>query len=173
MIRPYLSNIINDYKTFKNLKVQSGNKVFDYETQFEEWKIQLTMSISFISSKDSDETRNMHTKSSNIEIMAGSETDEIIEEHSKSLLQRYQEELEESMKGNEFIFDSVNLLHYYLQKASLKRTGSSQIDSTEWLKNKKVTVNPKNNDDNFFQYALTVALSYQNIKKRPSKNIKN
>ena len=30
MIRPYLSDIINDYKTFKNLKVHSSNEVFDY-----------------------------------------------------------------------------------------------------------------------------------------------
>ena len=56
--------------------------------------------------------------------MVGSETDQIIEEFFKSLLQRYQEGLEESMKGSEFIFDSVNILHYHLQKASLKRTGS-------------------------------------------------
>ena len=42
------------------------------------WKIQLTMSINFISSKDSDETRTMHTKSHNTEIMMGSETDKII-----------------------------------------------------------------------------------------------
>ena len=38
------------------------------------------MSINFISSKDSDETRNMHTKSYNIEIMMGSETHDIIDE---------------------------------------------------------------------------------------------
>ena len=78
MIRPYLSNIINDYKAFKNLKVHSGNEVSHYKTQFGEWKIQLTMSINFIPSKDSDETRHMHTKSNNIVIMIGSETDEII-----------------------------------------------------------------------------------------------
>ena len=42
------------------------------------------------------------------------------------------------------------------------------IDSPEWLKNKK-TINPKNNDDNCFQYALTVALNYQNIKKDPQR----
>ena len=42
-----------------------------------EWKIQLTMAINFISSKDSEETRTMHTKSNNVEIMMGSETDEI------------------------------------------------------------------------------------------------
>ena len=48
------------------------------------------MAINFISSKlDSDETRTMHTKSDNIEIMMGSETDEIIEELFKSLLKRY------------------------------------------------------------------------------------
>ena len=102
MIRPYLSDIINYHKTFENLKVHWSNEIFDYKTQFGEWKIQLTMSINFISSKDSDETRNMHTKSNNIEIMVGSETDEIIKELFKSLLQRYQEGLEESMKGSEF-----------------------------------------------------------------------
>ena len=39
MIRPYLSDIVNDNKSFKNLKVYSSNEVFDYETQFGEWKI--------------------------------------------------------------------------------------------------------------------------------------
>ena len=67
--------------------------------------------------------------------MVGSETDEIIEELFKSVLQRYQEGLEKSMKGSEFIFDSVNLFHYHLQKTSLRTTGSSYIDSLEWLKN--------------------------------------
>ena len=38
------------------------------------------MIINFISSKDSDEIRTMHTTSNNIEIMMSNETDEIIEE---------------------------------------------------------------------------------------------
>ena len=166
MIRPYLSNIINDHKIPEVLKVHPVNKVIDYETTLGEWKIQLTMTINFVSSKY-DGICTMHTKSDNIEIMMGSETNEITEELFKLLLQRYQEGLEESMKGSEFIFDSVNLLHYHLQKTSLKRTGSSYIDSPEWLKNKKATINPKNNDDNCFQYALTIALIYKNIKKVP------
>ena len=41
----------------------------------------------------------MHTKSNNVEIMMGSETDEIIEELFESFLQKYQERLEESMRG--------------------------------------------------------------------------
>ena len=101
--------------------------------------------------------------------MMGSETGEIIDELFKSLLQNYQKDLEESMRGNNFVFDSVDLLYYHLQKTSLKRIGSSYIDSPKWLKNKKATINPKNNDNNCFQYALTVALNYQSIKKDPQR----
>ena len=46
-IRPYLSDIMNYHKSPKKLRVYSSNEVFDYETQYEEWKIQLTMSILF------------------------------------------------------------------------------------------------------------------------------
>ena len=103
----------------------------------------------------------MHA-SDNIEIMMGSETNEITEKLFKSLQQRYQKELEESMNGSEFIFDSVDALYYDLNTVSLSR-GRSYIDSPEWLKNKKATINPKNNDDKCFQYALTVALNYKQI----------
>ena len=68
------------------------------------------------------------------------------------------------MKGSQFIFDSVNLLYYHLQETSLERTGASYIDSPKWLKSKKVTINPKNNDDNCFQYAIISALNNKQIK---------
>ena len=74
------------------------------------------MSINFISSKDSDDIRSMHTKNDNIEIIMGSETNEIIEKLRKSLLQKYQEGLEEPMRGSEFIHDSVDLLYYLFKK---------------------------------------------------------
>ena len=73
----------------------------------------------------------------------GSETGEIIEELLKSLLQRYQKGLEESMIGSHFTFDDVNALYYKLNKVCSSR-GRSYIDSPEWLKNKKATINPKN-----------------------------
>ena len=78
----------------------------------------------------------MHTKRDNIEIMMGSETDEIIEELFKSYWQKCQEVLEESMKGREFIFDSADALSYNLNKISLNR-GGSFIDSPEWIKIKR------------------------------------
>ena len=138
-------------------------KVIDYKTQGE-WKTQLSMTVNFVSSKDSDEIRTIHTKSDNIYIMMGDETDEIIKELFESLLQRYQEGLKESMKGSEFVFDSVDLLEHKLKKIGLNR-GGPYLDSPKWLKHKKATMNPKNNDDKCFQYALTIALNYQNIKK--------
>ena len=79
------------------------------------------MQINFISSKDSEETSTMHTKSHNIEIMMGNETDEIIEKLFESVLQNYQKDLEESMRGSGFVFDSIDLLYYHLQKIGLKK----------------------------------------------------
>ena len=79
IIKSYLIDITNEQKTHGLLRYHSGNKSWLEET-FSEWKIQLTMAINFISSKDSDETRTMHTKSNNVVIMIGSETDEIIED---------------------------------------------------------------------------------------------
>ena len=110
IIRPYLSDMINNHKA------QSDRK------------IQLTTQINFISSKHSEETRTMHIKCHNIEIMMDSETDKIIEELFRSPLQNCQKDLEETMKGSEFIFTSDDLLYYHLQKIGLKR-GRSYIDS--------------------------------------------
>ena len=99
----------------------------------------------------------------------GSETNHITAELCESLLQKYQEGLEESERESEFIFDSVDLLYHNLQKISLNRKESSYIDSPKWLKSNKPTINPKNNDNNCFQYASTAALSYQNIKSHPER----
>ena len=94
------------------------------------------MAINFISCKDSNGARIMHSKSDTIEIMMGYETDEIIEKLFDSFLQKYQKSLRESMKGSEFVFDSIDLLHYKCHKIGLNHDGS-YIDSPKWLKNKE------------------------------------
>ena len=79
-------------------------------------------------------------------------------------MQRYEENLEEKLRGSESVFDGINLLHYNLNKISLNR-GGSYIKSPDWIENKKATVNPQNKkDDKCFQYALTVALNHEKIK---------
>ena len=140
MIRPYLIDTINDHKTQGEWKIQSGNAITEHITQGE-WKIHLIMAINFISSKDSDHTATIHAKRDNVESMMGSETNKIIDQLLKSFLQTYQKGLQESMRGSEFIFDNVDALYYDLNKIILSR-GGSYIDSPEWLKNKKATINP-------------------------------
>ena len=68
------------------------------------------------------------------------------------------------MKGSEFLFDYVHSMHYKCLKTNLNR-GVSYVDSPDWIKNKKATINPINKKDNkSFQYAVTVALNYEKIK---------
>ena len=107
------------------------------------------MQINFISSKDSEETRTMHTKSDNMETMIDSETEDIINELIDSFLQRHQEGLQEKMRVSKFVFNSDDLLYYHLHKTSLRR-GRSYIKSPKGLKNKRATINPKNDNDNCY-----------------------
>ena len=72
------------------------------------------------------------------------------------------------MRGSDFEFDGVNLLYYDFNKISLNRSGS-YIDSPKWLKDKKSTINTKNNDDKYFQYAVTLALNLDNIDNHPER----
>ena len=67
------------------------------------------------------------------------------------------------MKRSGFIFESVQLLYYKCHKINFKR-GGSYIDSSDWIKKNKATVNQKNTNDKFFQYAVIVALNYGEIK---------
>ena len=126
----------------------------------------------FISLKPvSDETRIMHTRSDNEKLMTGSDTDEIIKGLFESFLQKYEENLQQKMKGSDFEFDGVNFLYYDFNKISISRSGP-YIDSPKWLKNKKSTINPKNNDYKCFQYAVTLALNLDKINNHPERKSK-
>ena len=94
------------------------------------WKIPLTTAINFISSKDVDEDRVMYSKSDNIEFMLYDNANEFVNELFESLLSRYQIGLETSMRGSDFLFDSVQLLYYKCNKIKFKR-GGLYIDSPD------------------------------------------
>ena len=112
MIRPYLSNIIDDHK--------------------DGWKIQLTAEVTFVSVKDSNESSTIHIHSKNSEVYIGYKTNNIIKELFKSLLEEYQGSLKTKMKRSDFFY-SVDALYYKFHKISLN-TRSSCLDSPEWLK---------------------------------------
>ena len=98
--------------------------------------------------------------------MFGDDNDDIIEQLFESLLQKYEENLRDKMRGSDFEFDGVNFLYHDFNKTSINRRGS-YIDSPKWLKDKKSTINPKNNEDKCFQYTVTLALNLNRINKDP------
>ena len=100
--------------------------------------------------------------------MIGDDNDDIIEEPFKSFIQKYEENLQNKMIGSDFEFDGVNFLYYDFNKISLNR-GGYYIDSPKWLKDNKSTVNSKNNGYKCFQYAVTLALNLDKIKKDPQR----
>ena len=108
----------------------------------------------------------MHSKSDNKEIAINDEADEVIKKN------KYQNNLE-SMKDSKFVFDYVQLLYYKRYKIN-PNCGESYINSPDWVKNKKATINPINKKDNkCFQYAITVVFKPWRNKKASPKNNKS
>ena len=149
MIKPYWSDLINENKAIKN----NSN----------EWKLQINMHVNFVSSNDNGENRTIFVWSDNEEIRLGNKTDDIIKRLINSFLNKYQKKEIILRKGSSFVFESVDLLSYHIHKTSLRR-GNSYVKSSEWLINKRATINPKNKDDKCFQYSITVAINHQNIE---------
>ena len=72
------------------------------------------------------------------------------------------------MKCSGFVFDKVHLLYYKCHK--MVDRGGSYIDSPDWIKSKKPTTNPINKKNiKGFQYAGTVTLNHEEIKKDPQR----
>ena len=89
----------------------------------------------------------MHSKSDNKEIMINDEADEVVEGLFESLLNIYKNGFEKLMGGSKFVFDYVHLLYYKCNKINVD-CGGSYIDSPDWIKNKKATINPINKKHN-------------------------
>ena len=145
----YLHKLINDYK-------QKG-----------EWKVQLSIQVIFSSITDDNKTDIMHAKSDNIEILKGYSTSDITDRLYNTLINRYQEGLENKMNGSNYVFDNVHLLDINLNKISINR-GSTYIPTPRWIANKKCTINPHNDKDSMcFMYAIIVGNHYKNISNDP------
>ena len=125
------------------------------------------MQIGCISTKDFEETRTIYSASKRVEVFMGSDTNNVIDRLFNTTLQRFRQAIETSNDGrSEFNHESVVWLQYYFQKIDIIRT-ESYINSRELLVRKEAVINPKNKKDiKWFQYAITVALNYNKIKKK-------
>ena len=69
--------------------------------------MQLSMQMIFVSFIDANKALEMHTKSNNIAIMSGIETEDVINDLFDTFRKRYQEGLETKMKGSSFTFERI------------------------------------------------------------------
>ena len=152
---------------FENIKFYLSNLIHYYMLKGE-WKIQLSMQVSFISPIN-EENDIMHSKSDNVEIMRGRSTNDILNMFIETFKQRYQEGLETKMRGINYVFNHVKLLEYHFQKISINR-GNSYIPTLDWIANKKCTINPKKTKDNrCCLYAIVIALNFNKIPNNPGR----
>ena len=100
--------------------------------------------------------------------MIGSETEEITEKLIMSLLQKYQDNLQNKMRGSDFVFDAINCIYYGFNRITISK-GGSYIESPKWLKDKKCFINQKNSDNMYFKYAATLALNLNKITDQPER----
>ena len=136
------------------------------------WKIELTIAINFISSKDAEEEHVMRSRTGIAKFTSYNDVNGVADELFDSLHSRYQGNLETSMRGSYFILDSVQLMYDKCHTVNI-RYGGWYIDSPDWIK-KETTINPKIEDDKYFQYVVMVTLNYGKIGSHPERvsNIK-
>ena len=116
--------IENNYQ-LKNKIKQCLKDIKNHLKKSDKLKIQLTITVNFIYSKDdNNEECEVHSKSDNRQIMMNDEADKVIEQYFESLKKRYQNKLEESMRGSEFFFNFLHLLYYKCNKINPNCSGS-------------------------------------------------
>ena len=97
MVKPCLRDLINEHIPTMELNNTDNNNNNNKNTDNNnpaEWKIQLTMQNSCISTRNFEETRTISTKSEPVEIFMGINTNDVIDRLFNALLQRFQHEQE-------------------------------------------------------------------------------
>ena len=70
-------------------------------------------------------------------------------------------EKHEDLKNINFLLKGVESITYSLIKIIIKNTF---VESPDWIKNKKCTINPQNKDNKCFQYSIIVSMHHKEIK---------
>ena len=70
--------------------------------------------------------------------------------------------------GSGFTLDKIMHMYINFHRLALTR-GGCYIELPEWLKNKKAVINPQNNDEECFKWAVIAALHHKDIKRHPER----
>ena len=155
----------------RNMSVKSYlDKIIPYlrmlidKNKVHDQKIQLD--IGFNMTRISDERRITHFScSDNVICRPSSETNEILEQLTTSLYEKYQNDLYLTHESSSFVYESVEECNIHFHKVDLRR-GASYIEPPLWVQHKKATINPQHfNDVYCFMYAITVALCHEGLGK--------
>ena len=119
-------------------------------------KINLIVNTVFKSTRNFNDKRTLQIKSKNT-----TDIDEIFDQ----LIKKHHE-LIESLNNVDLIPEGIESITYNFTEIIISNTF---IESPEWIKNKKCTINPQNKDNKCFQYSVTIALNNQKVKNHPKR----
>ena len=72
----------------------------------------------------------------------------------------------EDLKDTNFLLKGVESITYSFTKIIVKNTF---IESPDWIKNKKCTINSQNKDNKCFQYSIIISFYHKKIKNNPER----
>ena len=147
-VKPYLDNIISYLRMLK---------------------IQLDIGFNMTHISD-DERRITHfSRSDDVICRPSSDTNEILEQLTLSLYEKYQNDLYLTHESSSFVYESVEECNIHFHKVDLRR-GASYIESPPWLQHKKATINPENSNNTYcFMHAIAVSLFHEVLGKNPGR----
>ena len=155
-VNPYLDNII----PYSRMLIDE-NKAYEQKIQldlgFNMLPISISRKITYFSCSD------------NIISMPSNNTNEIVNRLLASLHKKFDDDLVLSRESSSFVYESVEECNIHFHKIDLRR-GASFIDTPEWLKNEKATINPQNTNNAYcFMYAIAIALFHEVLGNNPGR----
>ena len=125
-------------------------------------KVQTTTWIRF---KQDEELVELACNSRMTDVHNLSEVEEIVDE----MINHTKEQVENpALLNSRFVFDEVLFTNIDFHQLNLTR-GSSYIPLSQWLDNKKATINSRNKDQECFKWAVFAASRWEEICKNPQR----
>ena len=98
-------------------------------------------------------------------VQRGSDLDQIVNgmvTHMKTQIEN------PALPNSRFRFDEVPFLDISFHRLNLNR-GSSYLPLPDWLVRKKAIINPQNNDEECFKWAVITAENFNEMSKKPQR----
>ena len=141
-----------DVDTYLILVEKHLRKLMKYQVnEMGSIKVQLILEVEFISHRDGDVIIK-YPKSDPITVLQGSNIGKVINEVYNTLKKSF-EKISNALDSSDYIFNRIISVDVDIHEIELIR-GGSYIELPEWIKNKHAVLNPKNDDEECFKWAV-------------------